>query len=193
MINEPVATALDFPDIAALSNALTTALAEVQRLGDEVEEVRASQRRARRAFDEFSASVRESLDSAVTAITAAMSATVDQTLGNAELLQRLRARLNEAAGVHDARIQSLEEQFKALSSLALKQGESLDEGVARVNSEEKALELATLQKRSTLLAERDIDVAPRAHTKSAAVADLYGLGVKKSHVAHAAVPLVRAP
>jgi len=193
----PVAEAtaiVEFPDIASLSTALTTALGEVQRLAEEVGELRSAQRRARRSFDEFSSSVRETLDSAVASLGAAMTANVDQTVTNSKLLQRLRERLTEAATTHDERIAKLDAQYEALRSLSLKNGESLADGVQRVNAEEKAEEQATLQKRSTLLADAKINIEERIAAKTPIVGESFGLNLKKAPAAKlAAVPLVRAP
>jgi hypothetical protein len=186
------ATPLEFPDVAALSTALTTALGEVQRLAAEVGELKNAQRRARRSFDEFSASVRETLEAAVGSLSNAMSANVEQTLTNSKLLQRLRERIAQAGEAHDSRIVALDEQFSSLRSLTLKQGESFAEGVARTNVEERQADIATLQKRSAILAESAVAVEQRAEASIPIVGESFGLNLKKAKTAAKAAP-VRAP
>jgi hypothetical protein len=188
------ATPLEFPDVASLSTALTTALGEVQRLAAEVGELKNAQRRARRSFDEFSASVRETIEQAVGSLSTAMSANVEQTLTNAKLLQRLRERIAQASEAHESRIVALDEQFASLRSLSLKQGESVADGVTRIVAEERASEIATLQKRSAIVAESvGAAVEQRAEASIPVVGESFGLNLKKAKSVAKAAPVLRAP
>lgn len=97
-----------FPDVESLSAALISALNEVQQLTTEVAELRATQRRALRAFEQFSENARSSLDTAIDALSGSMSANADQTLANAKLLERFRTSLSDSLSSHASRLAQLE-------------------------------------------------------------------------------------
>lgn len=180
------AAPLEFPDVASLSTALSTAIGEAQRLAAEVAELKNTQRRARRSFDEFAAAVHTTLDQAVEALTSAVSANVEQTLVNSKLLHRLRERIQDASAKHDERLEQLDQQFVALRSLSVKQGESLADAVQRANADEKQ----GLQKRSVLVSQAlAVEAAPLA--AAPVVDESFGLSIKK--VNRKAAPVVRAP
>jgi hypothetical protein len=175
------AAPLEFPDVASLSTALSTAIGEAQRLATEVAELKNAQRHARRSFDEFSASVHDTLEKAVAALTGAMGASVEQTLTNSKLLQRLRERINDATAKHEERLARLDEQFATLRSLA----KHVDTPAEPKHSNEK---------RSTIVAQA-LAVEPLAPAAVAPlVGESFGLSINNKAARQSnAAPLVRAP
>jgi len=195
-------TQVAFPDIESLSQALIGALADVQKLSSEVAELRTTQHRVSRAFEQFSLRARTSLDTAVDALSGAMSSNVEQTLANAKLLERVRTSLADTSAKQGARIEQLERQFTALHSLgSVKAGESLAAAVQRTVRDEAAAESVVEQEHARKRA-ADADhaqaVVDAAHAAAAAKTSTLDVP-DRFHVAGArqqkrsATPFVRSP
>jgi len=169
LVNDPATSAVDlsqiaFPDVESLSQALVGALSEVQKLSAEIADLRTSQNRVVRAFDQFSVRARTSLDTAVDALSGAMSSNVEQTLANAKLLERVRTSLADTSAKQNARLEQLEREFAALHSLgSVKAGESLAAAVSRTVREETEHAATSTsehaRKRAVAAADANADVA----------------------------------
>jgi hypothetical protein len=206
LINAPAAGAelvqVAFPDVESLSQALIGALTDVQKLSSEVADLRSTQHRVSRAFEQFSLRARTSLDTAVDALSSAMSSNVEQTLANAKLLERVRSSLADTAAKQTARIEQLERQFAALHSLgSVKPGESLAAAVQRTVRDEAAADAASHEQHTRKRAadaehaQADIDAA-RAIAASKPttldVPDRFHVTPAR-HAKRSATPFVRAP